>query len=146
MNLISRLLVAPYLVAIAACSPPSLTEYTPVVDTFNEDMGSFENDLIQCRSVASEAKVKYDQQASKAVLTNVLVGAVVGAAVGSAVGSGTGMQRDYTRMGAASGVAAGAGASTNEQLIARYGPNKIVDRCMAGRGYTILNDIGAGTN
>ena len=134
------------ILALSACSPPSLSEYTPVVDTFNADMKKFEIDLIQCRSVASDAKIKYEEQASKAAMTNIVVGAVAGAVVGSAVGSGTGSQGDLTRYGAASGIASGAAASTNEQLVARYGPNKIVDRCMAGRGYAVLNDVGAGTN
>jgi hypothetical protein len=58
----------------------------------------------------------------------------------------SGLAGDLTRYGAASGIASGAAASTNEQLVARYGPNKIVDRCMAGRGYAVLNDVGAGTN
>ena len=138
---------ATYIVAITlsltACSPPSIAEYEPVIDTFSTDMSSYSNDIVQCRSVASAAKVKYDQAASKALLTNVLVGAVAGAAVGSAVGSGSG---DLTRYGAASGMAAGAASTTDLQLIAKYGPNKIIDRCMANRGYPILNDIGAGTN
>jgi outer membrane lipoprotein SlyB len=128
---------------LTACSPPSIAEYEPVIDQFSTDMSSYDNDIVQCRSVASAAKVEYDQAASKAVLTNVLVGAVAGAVVGSAVGSGSG---DLTRYGAASGMAAGAASTTDLQLIAKYGPNKIIDRCMANRGYPILNDIGAGTN
>lgn len=130
-------------VGLVACSPPSIADYEPVIDTFTADMSSYNNDLIQCRSVASAAKVKYDQAASKALVTNLVVGAIAGAAVGSAVGSGNG---DLTRYGAASGMAAGAASTTNEQLIAKYGPNKIIDRCMANRGYSILNDVGAGTN
>lgn len=130
-------------VFLAGCSPPSLAEYEPVIDTFSVDMSSYKNDLVQCRSVASAAKVKYDQAAAKALTTNILVGAIAGAVVGSAVGSGNG---DLTRYGAATGMAAGAGSAANEQIIAKYGPNKIVDRCMANRGYPILNDIGAGTN
>jgi len=128
---------------LTACEAPSIAEYEPVVDTFTTDMSSYENDLTQCRSVASEAKVKYDQAASKALVTNVLVGAVTGAAVGSAMSSGN---TDLTQYGAASGASAGAASTANEQLIAKYGPNKIVDRCMANRGYQVLNDVGAGTN
>ena len=43
------------------------------------------------------------------------------------------------------------GAAREQRLLhnttlARFGPNRIIDRCMANRGYTILSDLGAGTN
>lgn len=146
IRLKSLAILASSFVVLSACSTANLAEYKPVIDTFNTDMEAFEIDLIQCRSIASDAKLKYERTAANAATANILVGAVVGAAVGSAVGSGSGNQGGYTRYGTAVGMASGAGAATNEQLIARYGPNKIVDRCMSNRGYALLNDIGAGTN
>ena len=142
---LKSVLTLPFL-GLVACAPPNLAEYEPVLDTFTSNMDNYEIDILQCRSIASDAKLKYERAAAEAAVTNIFVGTLVGAAVGSAVGSGSGSQGDYTRYGAAAGMASGAGAATNEQLIARYGPNKIVDRCMANRGYSVLNDVGAGTN
>lgn len=124
----------------------NLAEYEPVVDPYKTDMSNFQGDLIQCRGIASEVKVKYEEQASKQALANALAGAVSGAIAGAVVGSGTDYQGDLTAYGAASGAAAGTAASSQYYALARYGPNRIVDRCMANRGYTILSDLGAGTN
>ena len=46
--------------------------------------------------------------------------------------------------GAASGMAAGAANNDYTQDLVKFGPRRIVDRCMADRGHTILNDIGRG--
>jgi uncharacterized protein YcfJ len=132
--------------ALTACATNNLSEYTPVVDTYNTDMNKFETDLIQCRGVAAQAKIKYDEQASKMAMQNIIVGVVVGAAIGSAIGDSTIDQGGFTELGAVAGAAAGADSAANAQLIAKYGPNKIVDRCMNNRGYAVLNDVGSGTN
>ena len=130
---------------ISSCGA-NLAEYEPVVDPYNTDMTNFKGDLIQCRGIASEVKVKYEEQASKEALANAVAGAVSGAIAGAVVGSGSSYQRDLTAYGAASGAAAGAAASAQYYALARFGPNRIIDRCMANRGYTILSDLGAGTN
>ena len=130
---------------LSACGA-NLAEYEPVVDPYNTDMTNFKGDLIQCRGIASEVKVKYEEQASKQALANAVAGAVSGAVVGAAVGSNTSYQGELAAYGAASGAAAGSAASAQYYSLARYGPNRIVDRCMSNRGYTILNDLGAGIN
>ena len=140
------LITAVTVCALTGCATNNLSEYTPVVDTYNTDMDKFQTDLIQCRGVAALAKVKYDEHASKMAMQNILVGAVVGAAIGSAIGDSTIDQGGFTELGAVAGAAAGADSAANAQLIAKYGPNKIVDRCMDNRGYAVLNDVGSGTN
>ena len=130
---------------LAGCAS-NLTDYTPVVDPYNTDMSSFEADLIQCRGIAIQVKVEYEEQASNEALTNLAVGVLVGATTGAIVGSGSQYQGRYTAAGAVSGVAAGATASSEYAQLARFGPNRIVDRCMSNRGYELLNDLGAGAN
>lgn len=124
----------------------NLADYTPVVDPHRTDMNKFHSDLIQCRGIAVQAKANYEKQASQAAATGIVVGAVVGAAVGSSVGAGTGYQGDMTRLGSAQGAAMGALSASDYAGVAKFGPNRIVDRCMANRGYEILNDVGFGTN
>lgn len=131
--------------SLAACTQ-NLADYRPVVDPQRTNMTKFENDLVQCRSIAITAKANYDKQASKAAAVNVLAGVVVGAAVGSTVGANSGYQGEMTRFGATQGAAVGALSSNDYASVAKYGPSRIIDRCMANRGYAILNDVGLGTN
>jgi uncharacterized protein YcfJ len=135
-----------YLSALVACAPPNLADYRPIVDPSTANMPKFESDLVQCRSIAVEARTNYERQASEQAMTGLLVGAVTGAVVGSAVGSGSSYRGELTAYGAASGAAAGAASSANSQELARFGPNRIIDRCMVNRGHVLLNDLGLGTN
>ena len=129
--------------ALSACAP-NIAEYMPVVDPSKTDMNQFERDLVQCRGIGIDAKANYDQQASKQAAGNLIAGAVVGAAVGATVGRGTGYQGELTRYGAATGALQGSASAS--QTVNQGGPNRIIDRCMANRGYAILNDIGQGFN
>ena len=133
-------------IVCAGCSPPSLATYEPVVDPYSTDMAAFQPDLVQCRGIASEVKTKYEKQASQQAATNLLVGAASGALVGAAVGTGSANQGNLIANGAAAGAAGGAAAGSEYANLVRYGPNRIVDRCMTNRGYKLLNDIGLGTN
>ncbi|MDG1736797.1 MAG: glycine zipper family protein [Paracoccaceae bacterium] len=130
---------------LAGCNS-NLADYTPVVDPSKTNMGSFKDDLVQCRGIAVQAKAAYDEQASKEAMTNLVAGAVSGAIAGAIVGSGSSYQNDWVAYGAASGAASGASASAQYAELARFGPNRIVDRCMTNRGYALLSDLGTGTN
>lgn len=68
------------------------------------------------------------------MMAGILLGAVAGAAIGD---SG-----NYAAAGAAYG--AGAGVAATDTELAQGGPRRIIDRCMADRGHTILNDLGRG--
>ncbi|WP_278922718.1 glycine zipper family protein [Pseudophaeobacter profundi] len=130
----------------SGCAPPSLATYEPVVDPYSTDMAAFQPDLVQCRGIASAAKAKYEKQASQQAATNLMVGAVSGALVGAAVGTGSANQGNLIATGAAAGAAGGATAGSEYATLVKYGPNRIVDRCLTNRGYKLLNDIGMGTN
>jgi outer membrane lipoprotein SlyB len=131
---------------LTACEQPNLAEYTPVVDPSQNNMKRFQQDLIQCRGIAVTVKNNYIKQANQQLGNDILVGAVAGAVAGSVVGAGTPYQGDLARNTAIAGAASGAAASGMQQNMIRYGPNRIIDRCMADRGYKILNDIGFGVN
>ena len=128
----------------SGCVSNNIADYEPIVDPSNTDMTKFSKDLVQCRSIGADAKIKYEKKASKQAMDNMLTGLVVGAITGAVVGAGSDYQSELTTYGAASGMAAGAAASSDAAIIARYGPNRIVDRCMINRGYKILNDLGTG--
>ena len=130
--------------ALTACATNNLSEYTPVVDTYNTDMNKFETDLIQCRGVAAQAKIKYDEQASKMAMQNIIVGVVVGAAIGSAIGDSTIDQGGFTELGAVAGAAAGADSAANAQLIAKYGNKKIKNKIFSEKNYRTRNRCSSG--
>ena len=112
------------IIAIAtAASLAGCATYRPVVDMKGVDPASYEADLAECQRYATER-----DPASQAV-----AGAVIGALFGALVGAATGTSRNYgASVGAVSGVGAGAAHGIDSQI-------NIVRRCMAGRGYQVLN-------
>ena len=133
-------------VTLSGCVTQSLATYQPVVDPYSTDMNAFQADLVQCRGIASAVKTQYEKQASAQAASSLLIGAATGALVGAAVGAGSANQGDLIAYGAATGASASAASSNEYAAQVRFGPNRIVDRCMANRGYALLNDIGMGTN
>jgi hypothetical protein len=128
--------------ALCACEPiQTLDEYKPVVDLSRVSAKRFDADLAQCREVAKTAEADYQQRAQKEATNNMVAGLIVGALVGAAAGD----NGRYIGAGAAYGGLAGAGAQGDyDHDLVTYGPRRIVDRCMADRGYHILNDVGRG--
>jgi len=121
-----------------------LSEYTPVVDHNFSDSKDFERDVQECRSIALRVQDDYRKRQEKQMAANMMAGLIVGAATGAIIGNNTGYQGDYIAAGAATGVASGAAATDYTYDLVKYGPRRIVDRCMANRGHQILNDIGRG--
>lgn len=135
-----RILI-PALLILSACAAEPLAEYRPMVDPAKTDKGKYETDLRECLSVAQQAKAKYDRQLNQQAWANLLVGALVGVAIGGAYGNdGVGIG-EGAAIGAGAGALAGGGDAAE---LAHYGPRRLVDRCMAGRGHRVLNDIGRG--
>jgi outer membrane lipoprotein SlyB len=108
------------LLALGGCA-----NYRPIVDTKGVDMNRYEGDLRECQAYATQV-----DPASSAV-----AGAIFGAVLSAAL-AGIGGSRNYSvprsaqagaLLGGTSGAAAGAEAQIN-----------IVRRCMAGRGYSVL--------
>lgn len=124
---------------VAACVTEPLADYRPVVDPARSNSAKFEKDLVACRNLALKVEADYKKRQGDEMMTNMVVGALLGAAVGAAVGNS-----DTAAYGAAAGAAGGAAAGDYDQDLVKFGPRRIVDRCMADRGHSILNDIGRG--
>ncbi len=114
--------------ALAGCAQ----SYQPVVDTRGQDTSRYQQDLYECR--------QYAQQVSP--VEDAAVGGLGGAAAGAALGAITGAlvggvsAGEGAAFGAATGGAVGLGAGAysgvNEQ-------QRIIDNCLRGRGYNVLN-------
>ena len=134
------------LIAVAimatACTETSsrLETYRPVIDTSRTDVAKFESDLIDCRTIASRTEKELADRRKSEVAAGVLTGVLTGAILGNVYGEDS----DSTATGAAIGVVLGAGdVDTTDQEV-KYGPRRIVDRCLAARGHNILSDTGRG--
>ncbi|MBK1634356.1 glycine zipper family protein [Rhodovulum adriaticum] len=142
-NVLGAALVAA--LALGACAElEPLTEYRPVVDPQRTNMAAFERDLVQCRQVALELEADYRKRQQEQAGQQMMVGLIAGALVGAAAGTNSGNQGELIAYGAATGAAAGAASTDYTRDLVRYGPRRVVDRCMAERGHSILNDIGRG--
>lgn len=147
MNLITKPLALCLVatLAVTGCAKlEPLTEYRPVVDPARTNMPRFETDLEACRGVAVQVEADYRQRQQEQMGANIMTGLLVGAITGAVVGGGTDYQGELAAYGAASGMSAGAAANDYSYDLVTYGPRRVVDRCMAERGHTILNDIGRG--
>lgn len=122
-----------------------LEEYRPVTDPKFTDSSKFQSDVTECREIAIELHEEYKKRQTNELITNVLIGAVTGAATGAIIGSGTSNQNAWIAGGTAAGAAAGASNLDYHHDLVKYGPRRVVDRCMANRGHLILNDPGKGT-
>ncbi len=103
---------------LAGCAT-SGANYRPVVDLHNRDATKYQTDLSQCQNYAT-------QRADAAT------GAVVGAVAGALLMAALGGRGSDNRQGAIIGGLAGAGGANETQ-------ETIVKRCLAGRGYSVLN-------
>lgn len=131
--------------SLAACAQVEpLSEYRPVVDPARTNKVRFDRDLEACRTVALQVEADYKKRQQEQLGANLMTGLLVGAITGAVVGSGSNYQGEMAAYGAASGMAAGAAANDYTQDLVKFGPRRIVDRCMAERGHKILNDIGRG--
>ncbi|RWR08521.1 glycine zipper family protein [Paenirhodobacter populi] len=128
---------------LAACQPVQpLSEYRPAVDPAKVKPAKYESDLAECRNVALQVEADYKERQGKEAAQNLVAGLVVGALLGAAVGSHASNQGDLIGVGAATGALAGAGSGDYTHDLVTYGPRRVVDRCMDGRGYKLLTDFG----
>lgn len=98
--------------------------YVPLVDTKGRDAAQLSADTRECQAFAHQR-----MNAADGAAVGVAAGAVFGALLMAAVG---GSSRDGAWVGALSGGARGAiGANESQE--------NIVKRCLAGRGYNVLN-------
>lgn len=133
----------------------NLYSYSPVVD-IEGDGGSREEfyaDLDACRTLGLKAQAQYEEQRTKEqerAAQQAVIGALAGAVIGSAIGQNSdSLHSGRTATagaiyGGAIGSAAGAEQTDHSRIIAKFGPTKIVDKCMTRRGWHILSDTGLG--
>lgn len=133
-----RFIALPLVLSLAACVQEPLSEYRPVVDPAKSNPAKFERDLAACRNVGLSAEAAYKKRQEQEMAQNMMAGILVGAIAGAAIGDSS----NYAAAGAAYG--AGAGVAATDTELAQGGPRRIIDRCMADRGHTILNDLGKG--
>lgn len=130
---------------VAACQPVQpLSEYAPAVDPGKYSQAKYQSDITQCRLVAQQVEADYKQRQQKEAGQRLISGLIVGAVLGAAVGTRSANQGDMIATGAAVGGLAGAGSGDYTHDLVTYGPRRVVDRCMEGRGYKLLTDFGRG--
>lgn len=130
---------------LTACvEPEELIDYRPVVDTYKSNMTDFDTDLSQCRTIALQVEADYKQRQEEEMARNMVAGLIAGVLIGAVAGAGSDYQGDYVAAGAMAGAAGGLSEGDYTYDLVTYGPRRVIDRCMADRGYRLLNDIGRG--
>lgn len=99
------------------------TSYEPVVDQSKCNNCNYQEDLAQCRAIASD-NTNYAGNTIRSAAGGAAIGAIIGAVVGTDIGS-------VAAAGATGGAIGGLG---NEMLTV----NQMIARCMQGRGYNVL--------
>jgi uncharacterized protein YcfJ len=108
--------------SLAGCATPRGAGYVPLVDMQGKDQGQFARDVGECQ--------QYAKQRMEAI-QGAIVGGLVGAALMAALSPGA-YRRDAAQAGMVVGGFSGAlGANENQETI--------IKRCLAGRGYNVLN-------
>lgn len=96
-----------------------------IIDTLGVDPYQYEVDLADCKDYAAKIDV------SNRTVEGAAEGAVVGAVLGAVVGNS-----NTSKRGAGAGAVLG-GVKSNER--ARHEQQRVVKRCLQGRGYKVLN-------
>ena len=99
--------------------------YRPMIDSKNVDFNKYEQDLQDCQNYARQTHGAGEGAAA---------GAVAGAALSALVAAAGGKRYDKTasaKQGAVMGAAAGAAQGESDQ-------RSVIRRCLAGRGYSVL--------
>jgi len=115
------LTIALLMLTLAGCATRG-ANYVPVVDTKYKDPAALQNDTRECQQYALQR-------------ANAEQGAVVGALVGALLGAALAPRghRNYVAgQGAIIGGVGGAASANETQEV-------IIKRCLAGRGYNVLN-------
>lgn len=109
-------------------------QYRPIVDPVSiHNPSQYERDIRDCQAYAH----RVDPAASAA--QNAVAGAILGALIGAAIGDRGYYARYGATVGAANGAAAGAAGAQMTQV-------RIIQNCMAGRGYVVLDGAGVPIN
>lgn len=109
-----------FCIALAGCASDRI-----IIDKKGVSMAQYAQDRRECEAYADEVNT------GEQVAEGAAVGAVVGGAIGAIFGDSSTAGRG-AGAGAVSGAAGGAGRASNEK-------DRVVKRCLAGRGYKVLN-------
>ena len=127
---------------LAGCAVEPLSDYRPVVDPARTSPANYETDLTACRAIALQVEADYKQRQKDQMGKNLIVGLLAGAAIGAVAGTNSRYQGDLMAYGAVTGMASGAANNDYSHDLVKYGPRRVIDRCMADRGHRILSDLG----
>lgn len=103
------------------------SNWEPVVDVRPHQQAQYQTDLYECQQHASKV-----MSAADGAVAGAVAGAIFGALLGAAAGGNSRFNSQMAGVGALSGAAGAAGA-------AEGGQRGIISRCLAGRGYSVLN-------
>lgn len=124
-------LISP-LALLAACAPAPIADYRPLIDPASKNAARYESDLRACQNIAIKAKNGYMETEQNEMGKNAVAGLLIGAALGAVAGDS----------GRAAGIGASygafAGAAGSDTPSSDGTPQRIVDRCLEGRGHVIL--------
>ncbi len=130
------IVIVALLVTVTACTADGINtvtnrglDYRPIVDMKGVDVIEFQTDLAECKEYAAQI------DAGGSALAGALLGATAGAVGGSIIGNAFGNTSGGAQFGAAGGALSGAGGGV---VSAQCAQEKVVQRCLAGRGYTLL--------
>lgn len=113
------------LLLVSCSSIEDLTGNNPIIDTQRVNLAHYEADLQQCQNYANEVAIA--QKATSGAVTGAVVGGVFGAVVGN-----SGTAKKGAGIGAVGGGARGVGEGVRER-------ERVIKRCLIGRGYRVLN-------
>lgn len=116
-----RSLVVASVLAVTACT----TTDEIIIDERGVDMNAYHQDLADCRRYGDQ--VKTQEKAAKGAASGAVVGGLTGAIFGGASGAAQG-----AGVGAVGGGVTGANEGEQTEV-------QVVKRCLAGRGYQLLN-------
>lgn len=124
------------IMAITGCTADDINtvtnrglDYQPIVDMKGVDVIEFQSDLSECKEYAAQI------DAAGCAIAGVLIGAAAGAVSGAIIGNAFGNTSGGAQLGAAGGVLGGAGGGV---VSAERAQERVVQRCLVGRGYTLL--------
>lgn len=121
-----RWIVSVAILLLSSCSSvEDLTGNNPIVDTKGVNMANYETDLAQCQEYASQVEI-----AQKAT-TGAVTGAIVGGVIGAIWGNSSTAERS-AGVGAVGGGVSGVTQGVRDR-------ERVIKRCLSGRGYRVLN-------
>ena len=103
------------------------TNWEPVVDLRPQQRANYPTDLQECQQLAART-----MSASQGAAVGAAGGAVLGAVLGAVGGGNTRSNVHAAGVGAVTGGVGGA-------VTGEGGQRSIISRCLAGRGYNVLN-------